>query len=143
MQAGLKKGLLSLVHGLRSLWSLMSSPKSNVAERSKRHEVFFPIPLYFFFQCLHFFQCFTHVRVTHVHVAGKGFPDALHVGSALHFQMELGQNNVESHGGKNAAWRRLSPCEDREWYPQTLCISGWEADELQWITTFTGRCQLS
>lgn len=60
-----------------------------------------------YFHTLYFFPnvctfssalCLSHLRAV-----GKGFPDPLRVGSALHFQMEIGQNGVESHGGENPA----------------------------------------
>lgn len=142
VQASVKKGCLSLAPSLRTLWSSVSSPKSNVAERSKRHGGFFSYTPVFFSNA-YTFSSALHMCMSHVHAAGKGFPYAPRVGSTLHFQMEIGQNNVESRGGESAAWRRLSPCKDQECCPQMLCISGWEAGELQWITTFTGRCQLS
>lgn len=74
----------------------MSSLKSYVAESSTTRLFLYPC---IFSQRLHFFQCFT--LATYVHAAGKRFPGALHVGSTLHFQMEMRQNNVESHGREN------------------------------------------
>lgn len=49
--------------------------------------VFSPIP-----------DCFT--LATCMHVADKGFPVALCVGSALLFQMKIDQNSIESYRGK-------------------------------------------
>lgn len=54
--------------------------------------VFFFPNIYTFFSALH---------LLHLCAVGKGFPDPLCVGSALHFQMEIDQDSVESHGGEN------------------------------------------
>lgn len=95
MQNKIKKVLLSLIDSLRTWKSLMSSPKSYVAETSRRHV--------FLHSCI-FFNVYTFssaLHLSHLRAVVKGFPDPLHVGSTLHFQMEIGQNSVVSHGREN------------------------------------------
>lgn len=52
----------------------------------------------FFFSNVYTF--FSALHLSNLPAVGKGFPDPIHIGSALHFQVEIGQDSVESHGEK-------------------------------------------